>query len=49
MPLQQESILAAKSEKDAMLELKKEGFDIFLESLQEIIDKQKELLNSQKD
>ena len=49
LELQQESILAAKSEKDAMLELKKEGFDIFLESLQEIIDKQKELLNSQKD
>ena len=49
LELQQEAILAAKSEKDAMLELKKEGFDVFLDSLQKIIDKQKELLNSQKD
>ena len=44
LELQQESILAAEDEKQAMKDLVSEGYDVFLESLQKIIDKRKDML-----
>ena len=47
--LQQDMILSAESEKQAMIDLAREGYDLQLESLQELIDKYKEVIDSQKD
>lgn len=44
LDLQQQSILAAEDEKQAMKDLVSEGYDVFLESLQKIIDKRKDML-----
>lgn len=49
LELQQESILAAEDEKQAMKDLVSEGYDVFLESLQKIIDKRKDMLKDIKD
>lgn len=49
LELQQESIIAAENEKEAIKDLVKEGIDKQLESLQDLIDKQSEMLDSQKD
>lgn len=49
LELQQESIIAAENEKEAIKDLVKEGIDKQLESLQDLIDKQGEMLDSQKD
>ena len=46
---QREMILNAQSEKQAMIDLAKEGYDVQLESLQDLIDKYKETLDSEKD
>ena len=47
--LQQDSILSAQDELESIISLKKEGYNVMLESMQKIIDKRKEILNSQKD
>ena len=47
--LQRESILAAEDEKQAMIDLIKEGIDAQLDSLQDLIDKYKDALDSAKD
>lgn len=47
--LQRESILAAEEEKQAMINLIKEGIDAQLDSLQDLIDKYKDALDSAKD
>lgn len=47
--LQQEAIRNAMSEKEAIKDLAKNGFDKMLDSLQELIDKRKEALNAEKD
>lgn len=47
--LQRDMILSAEAEKQAMIDLAREGYDLQLESLQELIDKYKETLDSQKD
>ena len=49
LELQQESIIAAENEKEAIKDLVEEGIDKQLESLQDLIDKQGEMLDSQKD
>ena len=49
LELQQESILAAEDEKQAMKDLVKEGIDAELNALRELIDKYNEALQSQKD
>lgn len=46
---QRESILAAEKEKDAIKDMVEEGINLELESLDELIDKYKEALDSQKD
>lgn len=47
--LQQEHILAAEGEKEAIRDLVEEGIDKQLDSLQELIDKKDELLESERD
>ena len=47
--LQQEYILAAQDEKEAIKDLVEEGIDKELDSLSELIDKKKEALQSEKD
>ena len=47
--LQQEAIQNAIDEKTAIRDLYEEGYNKMLDSLQKVIDKRKELLNSQKD
>lgn len=47
--LQQEAIQNANAEKESIRDLVSQGYDKMLESLQNVIDKRKELLNSQKD
>lgn len=49
LELQQESILAAEDEKDALKDLVKDGIDAELDSLQELIDKYGDMLDSQTD
>ncbi|MBQ3512509.1 MAG: phage tail tape measure protein, partial [Lachnospiraceae bacterium] len=49
LDLQQQSILASEDEKQAMKDLISEGYDVFLESLQKIIDKRKDMLKDIKD
>lgn len=49
LELQQESIIAAENEKEAIKDLVEEGIDKQLESLKDLIDKQGEMLDSQKD
>ena len=49
LELQQEAISSAMSEKEAIHSLWEDGYNKMLESLQKVIDKRKELLNSQKD
>ncbi|MBQ2882454.1 MAG: hypothetical protein IJE43_01570, partial [Alphaproteobacteria bacterium] len=49
LDLQRESILASEDEKQAMKDLVSEGYDVFLESLQKIIDKRKDMLKDIKD
>lgn len=49
LDLQQQSILAAEDEKQAMKDLVSEGYDVFLESLKKIIDKRKDMLKDIKD
>ena len=49
LELQQEAILASKDEQQAMKDLVSEGYDVFLESLQKIIDKRKDMLKDIKD
>lgn len=49
LELQQESIIAAENEKEAIKDLVEEGIDKQLEFLQDLIDKQGEMLDSQKD
>lgn len=46
---QRESIKTAQSEKQAMIDLAKQGYDAQLSSLQKLIDKYKDALNSQKE
>lgn len=46
---QRENILAAKDEKQAMIELAEEGFNAMLEALDELIEKRKEALDAEKD
>ena len=46
---QREMILNAQSEKQAMIDLAREGYDKQLESLQDLIDKYNEAIESQKD
>ena len=47
--LQRDMILSAEAEKQAMIDLAREGYDLQLESLQELIDKYSETLDSQKE
>lgn len=47
--LQQDSILAAEEEKQAIIDMVEEGINLELESLQDLIDKYNEALDSQKD
>lgn len=47
--LQQESINNANSEREAMIQLARDGYDAVLETMQELIDKKKDLLNIEKD
>ena len=47
--LQQEHILAAEGEKEAIRDLVEEGIETQLDSLQELIDKKNELLDSERD
>ena len=47
--LQQEHILAAEGEKEAIRDMVEEGINLELESLQELIDKKNEALESEKD
>lgn len=47
--LQQEAIENAMSEKDAIKNLISDGYDILLDSLNNLIDKRKEALNAEKD
>lgn len=47
--LQQDMITNAESEKQSIIDLISEGYDVMLNALQEIIDKRKEELNLQKD
>ena len=49
LELQQESILAAEDEKEALRDLVEDGINAELDSLQGLIDKYTELLDSQKD
>lgn len=46
---QQDLILSANAEKQAMLDLARDGYDAVLDTLQELIDKRKEALNSEKE
>lgn len=46
---QRENILAAEDEKQAMIELAREGYDAMLKSLDELIEKRKEALDSERD
>ena len=46
---QRENILAAEDEKQAMIDLAREGYDAMLESLDELIEKRKEALDSERD
>lgn len=46
---QQDVILSANEEKQAMIDLARDGYNAVLESLQELIDKRKEDLNSAKE
>ena len=46
---QREMILSAEQQKDAIVNLVKEGIDLELESLKKLIDETNEALNSQKD
>lgn len=46
---QQEAINSSISEKDALKDLVQEGYDIFLDKLDEVIQKYKDLMNQQKD
>lgn len=45
---QRESILAAEDEKQAMIDLARQGYDAVLANMQELIDKRKEYLNQEK-
>ena len=47
--LQQEHILAAEQEKEAIRDLVEEGIEVELDALQELIDKKNEELESAKD
>lgn len=47
--LQQESILNAEDEKNAIKDMVEEGIELELDALQELIDKREEALDSQKD
>ena len=47
--LQQEHILAAQDEKEAIRDMVEEGIELELDALQELIDKHNEALDSQKD
>lgn len=49
LELQQESILSAEEEKQAIVDLVEEGIDLELEALEELIDKYSEALDSAKD
>ncbi len=49
LELQQESILAAEDEKDAIRDLVEEGIELQLDSLKELIEKYENALDSQKD
>lgn len=49
LDLQQESILAAEKEKQAIKDLIKDGIEKELDSLQDLIDKYEDVLDSQKD
>jgi hypothetical protein len=49
LELQQESILSAEDEKQAIKSMVEEGIELELDSLSELIDKYEEALNSQKD
>lgn len=49
LELQQESILAAEDEKEALRDLVEDGINAELDSLQDLIDKYTEALDSQKD
>ena len=49
LALQQDSIVAAENEKQAIVSLVEEGINLELESLQELIDAYKDSLNSAKD
>lgn len=49
LELQQESILAAEDEKQAIVDMVKEGIELELDALQELIDSYAEALDSQKD
>lgn len=46
---QQEAINSSTSEKDALKDLVQEGYDTFLDKLDEVIQKYKDLMNQQKD
>ena len=49
LELQRKSILAAKEEKEAVIDLAKGGFDVELDSLKELISTYKTSLDSAKD
>ena len=49
LELQQESILAANDEKEALRDLVEDGINAELDSLQDLIDKYTDMLDSQKD
>lgn len=49
LELQQESILATQSEKQAIVDMVKEGIELELDYLQDLIDKYEDALDSQKD
>lgn len=49
LSLQQESIINAENEKQAIIDLIEEGYNLKLESMQELIEKYKEALDSEKD
>lgn len=49
LELQQESIMAAENEKEAIKDLVEDGINKQLESLQDLIDKYSDMLDSQKD
>lgn len=49
LELQQESILAAEDEKDAIVDMVKDGIELELDSLQDLIDKYTDALDAQKD